>query len=74
VFRAGSRIKVQVDAPGGTRPRWKFDALPAKGNAKVRIAQGGEHASRVVLPVVDPGVPLPRAFPPCPSLRAQPCR
>jgi predicted acyl esterase len=74
VFRAGSRIKVQVDAPGGTRPRWKFDALPAEGDAEVRIAQGGEHASRVVLPVVDPGVPVPRAFPPCPSLRAQPCR
>ncbi|GIU88178.1 MAG: hypothetical protein KatS3mg009_2693 [Acidimicrobiia bacterium] len=74
VFRAGSRVRVQVDAPGGTRPRWKFEALPAAGDARVYVAQGGRHASRVVLPVVEPGVGVPRAYPPCPSLRAQPCR
>ena len=28
VFRAGSRIRVIIDAPGGSRPAWAFDALP----------------------------------------------
>ena len=27
VFRAGSRIRVRVEAPGGDRPRWRFDPL-----------------------------------------------
>ena len=32
VFRAGSRIRISVEAPGGDRPEWKFDAaLPADG-------------------------------------------
>jgi len=72
-FRAGSKIRVVVDAPGGSRPRWKFEALEPEHETTVRIAHGGEHASRVVLPVVD-GVDVPTLYPPCPSLRGQPCR
>ena len=25
VFRAGSQIRVIIDAPGGNRPRWTFE-------------------------------------------------
>jgi predicted acyl esterase len=71
-FREGSRIRVVVKAPGGTRPRWAFDAIPADGDATVTIGRGGDHASRVVLPVADVDVTSP--LPPCPSLRGQPCR
>jgi predicted acyl esterase len=74
VFREGSRIRIIIETPGASRPRWKFDVLPAEGTVTNSIAHGGAHASRVVLPVVegldDPGTPLP----PCPSLRGQPCR
>ena len=28
VFRAGSRVRITVEAPGGNRPLWTFDSLP----------------------------------------------
>jgi hypothetical protein len=74
VFHAGSRIRVIIDAPGATRPRWQFDALPANGTVVNGIGRGGAQASSIVLPVVS-GVDLPDVgLPPCPSLRGQPCR
>jgi hypothetical protein len=73
-FRAGSRIRVVIDSPGGTRPRWTFDVLPAGAEPAVnRVGRGGVYASRVVLPVVE-GLEAPTPLPPCPSLRGQPCR
>jgi predicted acyl esterase len=73
VFRAGSRIRISVEAPGGDRTRWAF-STPATGGAVVNeIARLPRRASRLVLGVV-PGVDAPPALPPCPSLRGQPCR
>lgn len=73
VFRAGSRLRVTIDAPGGTRPAWRFDAIAAPPGTMNRIGLGGATPSRITLPVVDvPGVP--EAPPPCPGLRGQPCR
>jgi hypothetical protein len=73
VFRAGSKVRIVVEAPGASRPRWTFEALPADGDQTVTLARGGAHASRVVLPVV-PGIEVTAPLPPCPSLRGQPCR
>jgi hypothetical protein len=73
VFRAGSRIRVIIDAPGDSRPAWSFDALPAKGRQVNTIGRGGAFASRIVLPVVS-GVAVVAGAPACPALRAQPCR
>jgi predicted acyl esterase len=72
-FRVGSRIRVIIDAPGGTRPAWSFDDLPAQGHEVNTIGRGGAVASRIVLPVVS-GVDVAAGLPACPSLRAQPCR
>jgi predicted acyl esterase len=75
VFRAGSQIRISVEAPGGDRPEWKFDALPLPvgGSVTNTIAHSAAYPSRVVLPVVpDDDVTTP--LPPCPSLRGQPCR
>lgn len=69
-FRAGSRIRLSIEAPGGDRAIWKFAALAVDGGATVEIALDG---SRVVLPVV-PGVDVPTVLPPCAALRNQPCR
>ncbi len=71
VFRAGSRIRITVDAPGNSRPLWDFDTI-ADGE-RVFVAADARHRSRLVLPVV-PGVRVPRKAPPCASLRSQPCR
>ena len=67
-FRAGSRIRISVEAPGGDRAIWKFNALAT--SATVEIALEG---SRVVLPVI-PGIEVPTALPPCNATRTQPCR
>ncbi len=73
VFRAGSRIRVIIDAPGGSRPAWSFDALPAVGHQMNTIGRGGAFASRIVLPIVA-DVDVTGPSPACPALRGQPCR
>ncbi|MDQ1466044.1 MAG: uncharacterized protein QOH10_459, partial [Actinomycetota bacterium] len=73
VFRAGSRLRITVEAPGGNRPFWMFDSLPAKGTVTNDIAHSVGNPSKVVLPVI-PGIAVPTPLPPCPSLRGQPCR
>jgi len=72
-YRAGSRIRVTISAVGGDQPVWAFAEARPKGTARVDIAHGAKRPSRLTLPVV-PGVDPPDALPPCPSLRAQPCR
>ncbi len=73
VFRAGSRIRISIEAPGGNRTRWAFDTLETNGAVVNEVAIGGNHAARLVLPVI-PGVAAPAGLPPCPGLRGQPCR
>ncbi len=72
VFRAGSSIRVTVDAPGGARPIWAFDTTIAAGETN-QIAHDAERPSALVLSVV-PGVDVPAEPPACGSLRSQPCR
>ena len=73
VYRAGSRIRVTISAPGGDQPTWGFtDLVPAR-RATVRVAHSEARPSRLVLPVV-PGVSVPTGLPPCPGLRGEPCR
>ena len=71
-FRAGSRIRVGVEAPGGDRPQWTFDTIDAKQHPTNSIAFTSPHPSKVVLPVI-PGIAVPTPLPTCPSLRAEPC-
>jgi hypothetical protein len=70
-FRAGSRIRLMVDAPGGNRPVWEFDTI-ADGE-QVTIAQDAAFPSSLVLPVID-GIDVPAEYPDCDALRGQPCR
>ena len=71
-FRAGSRIRVTVQATGGDRPRWDFATLD-RGRTRNTIALGGARASSLVLPVLAgarAGAPLPAPT----ALRGQPSR
>jgi hypothetical protein len=72
-YRAGSRIRVVISAPNGDQPVWSFSETEPQGTAKVAIAFGKHKRSRLVLPVV-PGLGVPTGLPPCPGLRAEPCR
>ena len=71
-FRAGSKIRLIVSAPGGDRIAWAFDQL-LPGNPTNEIARTASHPSSVALPVV-PGLTIPTDYPACPGLRGQPCR
>ncbi|HEX5619505.1 MAG TPA: CocE/NonD family hydrolase, partial [Solirubrobacteraceae bacterium] len=73
VYRAGSRIRVTISAPGGDQPVWAFANTRPKGTATVTFARSPTRPSRLVLPVVA-GVSVPTGLPPCPGLRGEPCR
>lgn len=72
-FRAGSRVRLIVDTPGGSRAEWRFRTLEQGSDTRHRIAVSADHASSIALPII-PGAKVPTAQPPCPSLRGQPCR
>jgi predicted acyl esterase len=70
-FRAGSRIRIVVQPPGGNRPSWAFAALA--GPRTVTVSHSEAQPSKVVLPVVS-GVDVSTPLPACGTLRGQPCR
>lgn len=57
MFRAGSKIRVTITAPGGDRPRWKFQTIE-DGSTDNTVQLGGAKPSKLVLPVI-PGVDAP---------------
>jgi predicted acyl esterase len=73
VFRPGSRIRLSIEAPGGNRPLWTFDALPANGTVVNEIGHSLGRPSKVVLPIIVGARPS-TVVPPCGALRGQPCR
>jgi predicted acyl esterase len=73
VFRTGSRIRIIIDTPGGTRAAWQFANKIFPGTVRQDISHSPMYPSSVLLPVLE-GVPSTTPLPPCPSLRAQECR
>ncbi|GJM38982.1 MAG: hypothetical protein DHS20C19_23490 [Acidimicrobiales bacterium] len=69
VFRAGSKLRLIVDSPGGNRNLWAFDVLPNDGTA----VQVDPAASTLTLPFVS-GVDVPEGLSDCEHTRSQPCR
>ena len=72
-FRAGSRIRLTIQAPGGDRPEWAFASDATGGTVTNQVAHDPAHPSRLVLPIVS-GPDLGTDAAPCPSIRSQPCR
>ncbi|MDG2307598.1 MAG: CocE/NonD family hydrolase [Candidatus Binatia bacterium] len=72
-FRAGSQIRLYVEAPGATRTEWRWEALEFDGEVVNTVARVSGMASSVVLPVI-PDVEIPTPLPACPSLRGLMCR
>lgn len=71
IFRAGSRIKVSVEAPGGNRERWAFGTIQQP--AVNRIAHTPAMPSRILLPRI-PGFERVPPLAQCGLVRKQPCR
>jgi uncharacterized protein len=72
-MRAGSRIRVSIDTPGGVRADWRFANKKFMEGVKYGVGHDVAHPSKIVLPRLS-GIAVPTAAPPCPSLRGQPCR
>lgn len=72
-FRAGSKIRVTVQAVGGDRPRWDFDTVD-HGKTRNTIRLGGRKPSKLVLPVLKGATAKGTALPPATALRGQPSR
>ncbi|MBU6281401.1 CocE/NonD family hydrolase [bacterium] len=81
-FRAGSRLRIEVNTPGGDAALWDFE-VDSYGATSHDVGFGGDVASRLVLPVLpasDPAYAIPARFAPqserprCDHLRGQPCR
>jgi predicted acyl esterase len=82
IIRPGSRLRVNIEAPGGNQPFWRFEELAGPATNSVGHSTG--MPSRVVLPRL-PSAPFfsPNTLPACTlsgvttqavSLRNQPCR
>lgn len=74
VFRPGSRVRIAVDSPGNSRPRWKFETLQFDKPVTNYVGRSAATPSRIVLPWVPTVQGIPATLPPCPSLRLQYCR
>jgi len=73
VFRTGSKIRISVDTPGGSRAEWFFALKTFATAPTYEIGHDVDHPSSIVLPV-QTGFIVPTPLPDCPSLRGQQCR
>jgi hypothetical protein len=72
-FRAGSRLRIVISAPGGDRPAWAFATPATHGSVIDTLSLGGATASSLALDVVN-GVNPTATMPACGALRGEPCR
>ncbi len=71
-FRAGSKIRVMILAPGGDRSEWEFGTID-DGSADNTITLGGNRPSSLTLPVLK-GAAAETPLPAFNALRGQPGR
>jgi len=72
-FRAGTRLRIVVSAPGGDRPSWTFQSPATHGSVVDSVALRAVAGSSFVVNVVH-GVTPPPTIPACGALRGEPCR
>jgi predicted acyl esterase len=72
-FRAGTRLRIVISAPGGDRPSWAFATPATHGKVTDTLSLGGVTASSLAVNIVS-GVTPPPALPACGALRGEPCR
>ncbi|MHB8512135.1 MAG: CocE/NonD family hydrolase, partial [Actinomycetota bacterium] len=72
VFRAGSSIRLWIEAPTGDTGLWSFDFL--KTPAINSILHDAKHPSSLVLGYLPDGTAQGTALPACDTLLNQPCR
>ena len=72
--RAGSSLRISITTPGRDHGTWEFETpLYDSGEPIFQLGFGEGHPSSLALKVI-PDISIPDEYPPCPSLRGQPCR
>jgi hypothetical protein len=72
-FRAGSKIRITITAPGGDRPIWHLQSI-SRGETNT-LSLGGSKASSVNLPFISGAIiPTGKTLPGATALRGQPSR
>jgi uncharacterized protein len=71
VFRAGSQLRVSIEAPPPATGYWSLESLP--GPAINRVHHDSAYPSALKLETL-PGQAAPVAYPGCGKVMAQPCR
>jgi hypothetical protein len=72
-IRAGSSLRISVSTPGRDHGTWEFDNPDYDAPPVFELGRGGAYASSLKLTTL-PNLTVPETYPPCPSLRGQPCR
>jgi predicted acyl esterase len=72
-FRAGTRLRIVISAPGGDRPSWTFDTPATHGAVVDTVGLGAPGGSSLVVNEVGGIVPT-SGIPACGALRGEPCR
>ncbi len=72
-IRAGSSLRMIVSSPGRDHGTWEFGAPDYDDPPTFHLGRGGAQASSLTMATL-PGIEIPETYPPCPSLRGQPCR
>ncbi len=73
VLRQGSKLRITVNTPGGSRAEWRFALKTFPSDVHYSIGLDANHPSSINLPVIS-GVTIPPAAPLCNVMRGQPCR
>ena len=72
-MRAGSALRMIVSSPGRDHGTWEFEAPVYEDTPTFEIGFGPMKPSMLTMAII-PDITIPEAYPPCPSLRGQPCR
>ena len=62
-----------VSSPGRDHGTWEFETPEYDTPPAVEIGFGADKGSALLVSIL-PDISIPSAYPPCPSLRGQPCR
>jgi len=72
-IRAGSALRIAISTPGRDHGTWEFEPPAYDSPPTFELGYGAGQLSSLTLATL-PGIDIPEDWPPCPSLRGQPCR
>lgn len=72
-IREGSSLRVSLTTPGRDHGTWEFESPLYSDTPTFLLGYGNLRPSKLTMRSIE-GIDIPNEYPPCPSLRGQPCR